>query len=97
MGGENTAAGYLPAVTVFHPPGNRVEIFAVIAKIAVYPMLCKPGQTVCHRLWRTKIHIRHPHCQTIVGRHAIERLHHIPFGGVGVAAVNLGVKGHGKS
>ena len=97
MGGENAAAGHLPAVTVFHPPGHSIEIFTVIAKIAVDPVIGQLGQAVCHCLWRTKIHIGHPHCQTIVWRNPIERLHHIPFGRVGVAAINLGIEGHGLS
>ena len=95
MRGENLGRGDFPAMAVFHPPANRVFVRRFIAVIAIDALILHFGDRIRHTLRRAEIHISDPHRNAIVRWHAIDRLHHVPFHGMGAKAIDDFVEIHG--
>ena len=71
-----------------HPPCDRVLGSAVVAEVAVDPMVNQSAQCLFSSLRRSEVHVRDPHGDALGGRNAEKAFHHVPFHAVGAAAVD---------
>jgi hypothetical protein len=94
MGGEDPVRLHLPAVPRRHPPADRVQIFAVVAEIAVDPVVQHLLQCVLNHLRRAELHVRDPHGEAIVRLQAVKRFQHVPLAAMGPGTGDGSIEGH---